>query len=1228
MSKHTVLSRFSSAVLLLGLVTTLSTSVHAQRAELAQSIDELNSAAGPEVYTSIRKIWSLWGSTDPRFVEQALLDAGSSKRLALPAKAYARFLAAHARTRRGDPAGAKRAVAELGFVDEWLVVGPFDNEGKAGYDFEYGPETQFADPIVEGRAYSGKERAVRWRSAPNVFEFGWLDGGALFRPEQNICFYATTVVSLTARQARSDVGIWVGTSGAFKLFVNGKELLRDAAYRGHDVDRFGAVARLPAGHNRLTVKACGLRNAPIVSVRLSDAKGSPDPNLKATVSFDLTRESATNHGELRIVDAELGPVLDFERLSGVKRPTAATLEAYARYLVTTGADDPSTHQARDLAQRAATMEPTLERLLLAGELAEDYNQHRQWVEKAEALAAEQARRNDIDLVLARAEVEQSGLNWRDGFSYYERAGRIDPDNLVALSGRVSLLNRASMGQSALAILTEALERNPNSVTLLNMHASQLRALGRSSEADVEERRYSQFRFDDLSYITSQLDLALVRNERPVAEHWTDRLLQTHPDSLWAHSVAAKAYESMAQPVRAIATYRAALNLAPDDVTTLRALSDLHGKLEQTNEQVALLRQILEIRPQAKDIHEYLRSIKPEKPKQDEAYAWVPDRFLKERNAPPAGENRRTLLDLNVTTVFENGLSSQFRQVVFQPLSDSAAALSRNFIFGFQADTQRVQLRGARVFRADGRVDEAVETGIGAADNPAIATYTSARTYSVQFPRLEPGDVVELRYRIDDVAQRNELADYFGDLKYLQDNEPVGHAEYILITPKSRRLFVDKRGIPGLKTKIANKGEQRIYRFWAESLPAIHPEPAMPPWPEVLGFIHVSTFKDYDELGKWYWGLSQDMFDVDDETRKLAREITKGLTTDDQKVRAVYNWVIKNTRYVALEFGINRLKPRRCVQTVSRGWGDCKDKATVIVTLLKELGIDATIVIIRTQLRGMFESNVASVAAFDHAIAYVPSLDLYLDGTAEFTGSRELPAFDQQGLAILVNEGSPKVVKVPLLDPETNTRTRKISASVAADGSAKLDLDIEVAGSQAPAWRRRFHATATQRERVASDLSREFTGFQLEGGNAAVKVESDDYEKPFRLQVHGKSPAYARLDGEGLSLPVTTRQRLTEAYASLSTRTLPVAVPLLGTVKDVVQITLPPGYRVLSQPTDTMFASRFGKYSVNVEQHGRKVTVTSRITLNVTRVDPKDYQQWRAFCQGADAAMLPRLVVGK
>lgn len=1194
-------------------------------ADVRGLLSAISAEPAEQAYADVRRLWALWGETDPDAVEEALAQVASSTKLSPPVRAYARFFLSRAQTRRGDLNGAKAAVKELGYVSEWLVVGPFDNEGKAGLDTEQGLEAQWNQPILPGQVYTGKERPVAYRTTPGeTFPYGWMDGGALFRPDQNICYFATTFLKTDGRRT---VGLWLGNSGAVKWYIDGVEVLKDSAVRGYDAERHGITVDLVGGVHNVTLKLCGQEDAPVVSLRVARPDGSSPPPAGVTVSNALEDSSlaAVNFQKVRVGKTNLGPLARLQAAARGARVTAKARDALANYLVYTVSDDPAVHEARDLAQQAAEQEPTLARLLFAGELSEDYNQERSWVARAEQLHG--AQRPTADLLLARARVEQSGLNWRDAFPHYRDALELEPRSYTALRGVVELYNEGGLRHTALRALEEALRHEPNAVNILNMYASQLTALGFHAEAELVETRYAHLRFDDTAYLTSRIELGLAQNDRAGVEHWVSRLLALAPDNHWAYSVAARAYRQLGQPERARTTFERALQLAPEDVSTLRALSDLYGEQGERDEQLRLLRAILELRPQAKEIREYVEHIQPEAPKADEAYAWKPERFLQKRHLDANGEVRRTLLELKVNTVFGNGLGSEFHQVVFQPLTDSAAALSRRYVFGFEADTQRVELRGARVYRADGRVDEAIETGTDSADDPSIAMYTSMRAYYVQFPRLDPGDVVELQYRIDDVAVRNDYDTYFGTVESLQENEPVEHAEYVLIAPKSRQLYIEAKGIPGLQRSQSVRGEQVIHRFWADNLAPVIPEPSMPPWSEVMGHIHVSTYKDYKALGKWYWGLIRDQFNVDQETRQLAQKIAKGLTTEREKVAAVYNWVIKNTRYVALEFGIYGHKPRRCVQTLARGWGDCKDKATVIVSLLKELGIDSTIVIVRTQMRGRFDSAIASLSPFDHAIAYVPSLNLYLDGTAEYTGITELPAMDQESLGILVNQGNAELVTLPLLSAETG-RTTTTRAKLRADGSAEIELEAIARGATAPEWRRRYSAVDRQRERVSQDVSNIIMGFQLNAGPAALTVEAEDYEKPVRVTARGKAETLARLDGERLSVHATVRRRLSEQFASLAERRLPLRLPVFGTEHSDYEVEIPPGMVVISGPEDTEHKSKFGEYHITRTQVGRKVRVVSSLSLATTRVQPAEYKAWRQFCEAADAAMATRLVLGR
>ena len=114
---------------------------------------------------------------------------------------------------------------------------------------------------------------------------------------------------------------------------------------------------------------------------------------------------------------------------------------------------------------------------------------------------------------------------------------------------------------------------------------------------------------------------------------------------------------------------------------------------------------------------------------------------------------------------------------------------------------------------------------------------------------------------------------------------------------------------------------------------------------------------------------------------------------------MHDFVVSGTRYVGLEFGIHGYKPYKVTQVLARRFGDCKDKAALMIALLREVGVPAELVLVRTRRGGHLDTEPASLAIFDHAIVYVPKLDRYLDGTAEFSGLRELPAQDQ-GVVVL------------------------------------------------------------------------------------------------------------------------------------------------------------------------------------------------------------------------------------
>jgi tetratricopeptide (TPR) repeat protein len=1199
---------------------------------LARLRSEIAGAHGPQAYVALRRVWAEWDRGDPAPVEEALAEAAGDTATPAPIRAYAGLLEAYARRRRGDLDGARARIRRLGFVDRWLLVGPFDNDGKTGFATRYDPEAEEQAPIDLTRDYDAKDhRPARWRLLPAASPYAWVDFGSFLRPAEQSCALVTTFVHDARVKAHTSrpISIWAGAAGALRVDWNGTEVLNDAKYRDLDSDRFATAVVLESGWNRLTAKVCGDDRAPMLSLRVAGADGAPDEHIEV----DTDPRHATSEGGAAVAPRGTGAV----RLAGIEGPAqvfertaatgdAAVLEGYARYLQATGADDPTEHRARELARKAAEKAPTIPRLLLAAEVAEGRNQRAAWIERAEALVQpERTPPSEIvQVLLARADFARGSVNPRDAVPYYEHILRLDPGNLPATLAKVDLYDDAGLHDTALAMLDQAVERNPRSVALLRALVAALREDGRETEAAEAAERYAALRFDDPTFLRAHIDLAVAARDVPAATRWIERLTATNPDSAGALTTAAQAWMRLGERTRAIATYKAALEMAPEDTDVMRQLATAHALSGEHDEQLRLLRRVLELSPQAKDVRDEVSHLGPSAPRPDEQYARPASEFLATRAQPAAGQAQRSLVDLQVTTVFPNGLASRFHQVVYQPLTDAAAAAGREYAFDYENDSETVQLRAARVYRADGRIDESVENGAGGmAEDPSLAIYTSSRHYYVHFPRLEPGDVVELQYRVEDVAPRNAFADYFGEVVYMQGEESIGRSEYLLITPKSRTFYFNEPRVPGLTRTVEEQGDRRIFHFVALHVAPVDKEAMQPPWAEVLGHVNVSTYKTWDEMGHWYWGLVKDQFVPDDEVRRRADALTHGLKDDAAKVRAIYDYVVQKTRYVALEFGIHGYKPYRCAQIFARGFGDCKDKATLIVTMLNALGIKATPVVVRTGNKGEIEGMPASLAPFDHMIAYVPSLDLYLDGTAEYTGSLELPAMDRGALALQVNEGNAKLVHLP--DPPANASvsTNKVDATLGADGAAQLDWHADVGGVEASEWRVRFHADATRTRRVQELLASILPGTQV---TAVDSSNLEDIEQRVTMRARGRAPRFARSEGDVLSVPLGRPEHMVRDYAPLSARRLDVRTFAQWTMQDDWTVHLPPGARVRNVPASSKGSSVFGTYAVDVDATGGSLHVKTSVTLSKTRVSVADYPAFRGFCEEVDRALGQRATV--
>ena len=270
---------------------------------------------------------------------------------------------------------------------------------------------------------------------------------------------------------------------------------------------------------------------------------------------------------------------------------------------------------------------------------------------------------------------------------------------------------------------------------------------------------------------------------------------------------------------------------------------------------------------------------------------------------------------------------------------------------------------------------------------------------------------------------------------------------------------------------------------------------------------------------------------------------------------------------------------------------------------------------------------ASLPPFDHAVVYVPSLELYLDGTAEPTGSDELPALDRGALGLLIEPRGGRVVHLPEPGADRSVSASKLRLRLGADGELRFDGSLSNRGVDAPAWRHRYRDPSGRRERVASDLAELLGPVELRAGTTGLTVSAlDDVEQPVRLKVAGAAKAVS--EGDGWSVPLGWQTRLVARFASLPARRSTLRVGPRHQRISAWVLTVPRGWRVLTAPAPSHVVSPFGRYEMKVERRAGSLEVHTELRIDAARIAPADYPAWRRFCQQVDAVGRPRVTVAR
>jgi cellulose synthase operon protein C len=582
----------------------------------------------------------------------------------------------------------------------------------------------------------------------------------------------------------------------------------------------------------------------------------------------------------------------------------------------------------------------------------------------------------------------------------------------------------------------------------------------------------------------------------------------------------------------------------------------------------------------------------------------------------------TLVDQRFVSLQPSGLASTWTQQAWRIDTRVAADELRTLSVSYTPDAERVERIELVVVKPDGRQERAIATDDFNAQSGPAAMYFDLRVRRWDVNNLEEGDVLIAEWRTDDIAYRNLFDDYFGDVWLAQSPSPRVLSRYAIERPASRVLYDNRASLDDAVVTDQETDAGVLTVFEWRDVPGIVLEPGAPGLTEVVPFVSISSANEWSALADWYWDLVENQLVTSTEIEETVEALVAGVTDPVERVQRIYAYVVRNTRYVGLEFGIHGYKPYRTTECFARRFGDCKDTASLLKVMLELAGIPTHLVLVRTRDRGRVGAFPPSLAVFNHAIAYVPSLGLYLDGTAAFSGALELPTGDQGASALIVEDGQGGTfLEIPASPASVSEERFEVVVDLRDAPSGNLLWSTS--GTLAASMRRWAESTGDLVAELQRELGRDVIGIEV---LEVEPSEPSDIDSPVLIAATFEGGQWTTGAGADITLhPLTSDANWVRRLAGRSTRTLPLEFSEAWSQVSEYRIRVPASWQLRSALQTVQSESPFGtwSYAQSLDDDGWLHT-RFEVTFDVIRLTPEQYPEFRAWLSEADAVASSRL----
>ena len=405
------------------------------------------------------------------------------------------------------------------------------------------------------------------------------------------------------------------------------------------------------------------------------------------------------------------------------------------------------------------------------------------------------------------------------------------------------------------------------------------------------------------------------------------------------------------------------------------------------------------------------------------------------------------------------------------------------------------------------------------DMPAEVTrsapmYSDVHEKHVAVKALGIGDVLEyaVRYR----TVKPQVPGQFWYEYNFYKRHIAKDEELEISVPRDKYVKVES---PDYKPEIKDEGARRIYTWKTSNLIVKNREDMLNAREAPAPSVQVTTFRDWAEVGSWYEQLQRPQMAVTPQIQAKAAKLTKGLATDEDKIRAIYNYVSTGFHYVSLSFGIGRYQPHAAEDVLENEYGDCKDKHTLLATLLKAAGFDAWPALINSSRK--IDPAVPSPGQFDHVITAVPrgTSIIWLDTTPEVSPFRFLTANLRDRKALVI----PTTMPASLMETESQPpfpllQTFNADGALSADGTLTAKVQQTARGDIEVMYRMAFRGIPPAQWKELGQRISYGEGFSGEVSDLTASAP-DQTDKPFQFSYDYSKKSFGDWDSHRIVAPL-------------------------------------------------------------------------------------------------------------